>query len=1238
MGNRISASIVALAAFVSTLFATSASAADKRYNITTTGTGNWNITASWSGGLPTSADDASITNALSVVGTRVVTGAVAGTTVNFLRVGNDSGGIGTNKVIFQNTFTTSFGVIMSSQGIIEVWTNAVTFGINSFVTFDNRGTLALRTNALVILNAGGTKALTNAGTILFDNGGTAEFNYGQTLSFTNNMLVIKNGAGTGSFVGEFGGANREFINNGTVQANAGVLRFDPRDAFSGGFSNTSAGRIYIANNATVQVNRTTGAWNGGAVNANAGTISLFGGSFLAMDEGVGQNNGRTNNNSGVISGFGTLGFSFQNDGTGVLLATGGVLRVTGKIAGAGGSFTAGNATGAGTLNLQGGAVGAGATITGNVTATNSSAIVFSGDSDWTLSGTTKIGFTGATAAQRGSLISSNASGGNDTVFFNNAGLRDNQGTLSLVGGNGFNYGQIGAALTNNFVITGVGSLTGVVGASNLGVLNQGTISTVANSLLAIDPRDAQNLGGFQNAAAGTVVIASGSTLSFRRTDSAWFTLGSSPTNFGLITLANASSMIASNTDIGGGSVDGGKFVNAAGGIITITGTNNITNFRVLQNNGLITINQHALLTNTVNSTGSFDNSGGVVQLISGNGSLNLAGLVVSGGRYVSSSTSAITNSGGGGAQLKFTANTAQTNAGLIDIKINGTSSGALSFLMAVGTASNQFLINTGTMVFETTGSGTSAKRFDISNQFVNAGHLILTNTVSGGAAGRVDLRFTGSTTGASTNEAGGVISMVENAVGGAATANGGSVTFLNGGFVNLGNISINNVQAASPASSVFALSQAGATFSNAATGKVFIDVASVAGSTFDIRADSQVNAGSLILSNAGTVNLRNAANVASMILTNSGQILFGGGNLNSTNIYNTATGVMSGNGTFAGSAIRLVYNEGTIRASGGTLFLAMVTNINQAIVDAGAILRVQDLNNTGLVTSDTAGLVVRGDTINSGTISLLNSVGTFDGSTVNSGTMIFMNSAGTFSGSVQNSGAWISDPSTNVFLSTHTVTSSGYISAAAGDVYIFREDFVNQSAQNTTYDTMNTTPGASGAAGTKFIFDDDSANGTQRFYTAGLLLTGGFVGTPTPLVTGVQTVSSFAAVTGFIDNFAIDRLELGNALTNSTLNLIDTFNTASIDVDDGNVASLFVNDLWIFGTSQLILSNNVRLYFVNSNDWTSANFTLIGNAELHQLVLGVSAIPEPSVVLLWVSGLATVYAARRRANKNGKRS
>ena len=111
---------------------------------------------------------------------------------------------------------------------------------------------------------------------------------------------------------------------------------------------------------------------------------------------------------------------------------------------------------------------------------------------------------------------------------------------------------------------------------------------------------------------------------------------------------------------------------------------------------------------------------------------------------------------------------------------------------------------------------------------------------------------------------------------------------------------------------------------------------------------------------------------------------------------------------------------------------------------------------------------------------------------------------------------------------------------------------------------------------------------------------------------------------GFSNNFALGQLEL----TNTTLVLAQAVRDPAVD------NALFVNDLFLLGSSHLVISNDMRLYFVNSNGWSLANITLLGNAQIHQLEGGstviISLIPEPQVVMFWLCSAVTLYAARRR--------
>jgi hypothetical protein len=199
------------------------------------------------------------------------------------------------------------------------------------------------------------------------------------------------------------------------------------------------------------------------------------------------------------------------------------------------------------------------------------------------------------------------------------------------------------------------------------------------------------------------------------------------------------------------------------------------------------------------------------------------------------------------------------------------------------------------------------------------------------------------------------------------------------------------------------------------------------------------------------------------------------------------------------------------------------------------------------------------------------------------------------------------------------------MNVAGGGLAQFQGNLINQSTNATLWDTLNTTAGTlTVGTGAKFLFSGSSVSATQLFTDPGLLLTGGFDGSSST-ATGIQVVSTTAATTGFDDNYAIGQLWL----TNTTLELAQA-------VPDGLLTNaLFVNDLYLFGGSHLVISNNMDVYFVNSNNWNLASVTLLGDAQLHQLVplSALAVVPEPNVLVMWLFGVATLWAARRRRRR-----
>jgi len=336
-------------------------------------------------------------------------------------------------------------------------------------------------------------------------------------------------------------------------------------------------------------------------------------------------------------------------------------------------------------------------------------------------------------------------------------------------------------------------------------------------------------------------------------------------------------------------------------------------------------------------------------------SANLSSLIV-GGNFTNTTDSVIRSAGT--ALLSFDSTTfAITNAGLMSFLSVG-SSPTTPLTLTVGSGSNYFFANSGTLLVGFANAApTGNKMFAISNQFVNtsSGWFVVTNDTTSATVRAINVNFTGAAGGASTNA--GNIRMVSTTTNAAHAA--GTITFANGGFVNLGTISVNQ---ATNATSAFILSEASAIFSN--TGHVIMEPGG--SGTFAIRADSAVNVGTNLI-NDGTLLYQNRTGGAG-ILQNSGVILFNGGMLSVATLINTSSGVISNSQAAGGTMIwtnGIIQNFGTIASGSGVL-----TNAGTIFLNGGSTF-------TGTLTNTATGSLI-----------LSNGTATFDGTLANAGTVL----------------------------------------------------------------------------------------------------------------------------------------------------------------------------------------------------------------------------------------------------------
>ena len=1080
------------------------------------------------------------------------------------------------------------GVVLATNGVLNVATNAGESVLNlGLFTITGDGTLNvvpawLNTNGTVNMTGGGLTggAVTNVG--LLTGFGT----------ISSQLVNLGGGTLTASGAGSLTLVAAPTQNGWVNIANAGTLNVLPAWLNSGsvnlqggslvGATVTNSGAIFGSGTITSTVRNNSGGTltasggtltlsvapnqmgsvvisNAATLNVlqawqNGGTLSLFGGT--AIGSGVA--------NTSTITGFGTITPQVQNNGGATLAATGGTLTLTtapNQI----GTFVVANG---GTLNVQpawqnGGLLNmAGGTAIGS-TITNAARV----DGFGTITPQLVNNAGASITANNGTLTLSAAPNQLGSVVISNGATLNvlqawqNSGAMGVRGGT-----VIGSTIANAARVDGFGTITPQL------VNNAGATLTPNAGLLTLALALMQN---------GTVVVTNGGTLNVL---SAW-------QNSGTVSFLGGDVIGATVTNAGTMTGFGGvqSVVNNLGLYVT-NGTLHVTT-SLVQNGGVdVAANSKLDVTPTWLNNGSVVIGGG---FINGGTLTNAASALLRGFGTVSNAmvnlgTTIVTNgtlnlintliqSGTIGVANAATLNSvlAWQNSGTVNLQGGSVVGGQLTnagSLSGSGTIGTSVINNNSGTITASSGGTLTLTAIPLQNGLVNIlGTLNVASAWSNGNAGTVTINggvLTGGTFTVDGTVAGNGTIAANTVIGNAktVTVSGGqlnltALTTINGGFINSGTVA--NLGTISGNGTVdSALSNTG--YVRATNG--VLNVQTLAG--------SQAN-GTMEASTGGTLAMNGVTPWA-----NNGRVILSGGTIIGGDISNNTSKVISGFGTINPN----VYNSGQILANNA----GQPLTLNSSLVNLAG----------GVVTASTGGIVVNGAFSNAGTLSMINSFGTF-------------------AGSVVNSGAWVTDPTTNVFQNTYTLTSSGFIQSVAGDVYIFSNNasqvasFVNQSTQSNALSTTG-----------KFVFDA-TLSLTQTFFTAGnnignLDTNGGF-----NLILVSTLFTNFLAQ--YQDNFALGALEIG-----STSLVADAFVDGGRD-HDGLQAALFLSDLTLDAGAHLIISNDVQVYFITSNAFTSGQVTLLGNGGLHQLTSDPSlVIPEPSVILLWLSSIVTVYAARRR--------
>ena len=1183
--------------------------------------GNWNTAANWTTTgsthvVPANGDDA------------VLNGNATITSVNF---NANYSGNGLNSLTLDSPGTGSMTLKQTAASTLIAGTETIgnTTHLNAYTQSAGTNTV---TGVLTIAN--GSNA---TGNYTLSGGNLNTATTGSVFTLSENIGE----SGTGTFT-QSGGSHTV----GTPAVNQTLIIGDQASGLG----------TYTMNNtaATLTVNGTELLGAVATGTTGNGMITQYGGTFI-------QSAGNHTVTDYLTVGFlaGSTGSFTLSGGNLTVATTGPAFGLTEVIGQDGtGAFTqsGGNHT-VGTLAAnQDLYIGQNADAIGTYTMNNAAATL-------TVNGTELVG-----ASATGSIIqfggSFMQSAGNHTVteYLTVGYLAGSTGSFALSGGN-LSVATNGAA----------NSLTEVIGQAGTGVFTQSggnhTIGTpAANQVLHVG-QTAGAVGTYSMTNTASILTVNGTLL-----------LGTDSGATGSFFLSNGTLTVTGPEFIGNSGT--GTFIQS-GGTNTIgspaTTSNNLDLGALSGAVGTYTVNNANAMLTLVNGS---CNVGGISTAAGGTGTLNVsAGTVTINGPIKTWTTGSAVNLSGGTLSVQ------SLDTSGVPSRFNWTG-GTLNFINGFTLDANFTLGPSLTLGLGKTLAAPAGQTITNNGSFTLAGGAVNAPTI----INNTSLSGFGSIT-ASSFANNGQITLS----GGSLAINLSSAPFANTGAISLAPGFQLQLTASSAANDGTINLNGGAItgslpFTNASDGVItgpgnisatFINQGTLFAPTGTTKVGSFTNTGVIEMSGAaaqlgsgGTITnnalIEGFGKISDSVI-NSATIQPTGGTLNiSGTLTNPAAGLLAastGNTLLVSSG--LAVNAGIISLTGGTF-----DNGNQPLNNTGQItgygtLRTGGggLTNNNAVTFTGGTSTINGPVTNALNKTLIakNDPAIFTGPVTNNGTILVTNTTITFAGPYSGN-AYISDPSTNIFQSSATITTGGSMTGGASDQFIFAGPFTNNgnftnagtlqvTASITNTATFTQSGPQSWSPGAIFTNTTGTATFASNAKLYGLNITAGTVDITNSkfIIEPTSKSTTLAALQQNIANHSLTSSTLppsfGLALVDNAVTLFTTFGNQPADANSLLLSEELLGDANLDGNINLSdLSTILNDFGQTTPLWTSGNFDHASSIDLTDLsdvlnnfgasnpdptsspfILQPSASPEPATfLLLTISSLFSTRPIRRR--------